>query len=257
MPSPTAASAMPMRRTWLTNVASPNGSAMRSSSTTWPGEQSMERSTRARRAYKAMQTWPCRRVKGDWRRRLGHGGPHACRSGVLGGPRTVRTDLFAAIALPVLTLFVLLYTASLLAVMHPSCGRLGCAVAVGIGNTLGSGETGRKCMFISPGVATRGLTGVQCGIRNDHNVVCARKRCSVTTISRGRNRLWPSGLQYNARRMQIARTSSSLCTGILAGRCSAICMRQHLQIRKERSQLIGALIMWFAGRDQHMQLHHR
>ena len=127
MPSPTAASAMPMRRTWLTNVASPNGSAMRSSSTTWPGEQSMERSTRARRAYKAMQTWPCRRVKGDWRRRLGHGGPHACRSGVLGGPRTVRTDLFAAIALPVLTLFVLLYTASLLAaVMHPSCGRLGC-----------------------------------------------------------------------------------------------------------------------------------
>jgi len=32
---------------------------------------------------------------------------------------------------------------------------------VGIGNTLGSGETGRKCMFISPGVATRGLTGVR------------------------------------------------------------------------------------------------
>jgi hypothetical protein len=37
-----------------------------------------------------------------------------------------------------------------------------------------------------------------------HNVVCSRMRCSVTTISRGRNRLWPSGLQYNARRMQIA-----------------------------------------------------
>ena len=49
------------------------------------------------------------RGKGDWRRRLGRGGPHACRSGVFGGPRTVRTDLFAAIALPVLTLFVLLY----------------------------------------------------------------------------------------------------------------------------------------------------
>jgi hypothetical protein len=30
-----------------------------------------------------------------------------------------------------LTLFVLLYTASLPTVMHPSCGRLGCAVAVG------------------------------------------------------------------------------------------------------------------------------
>ena len=104
---------------------------------------------------------------------------------MLGGPRTVRTDLFAAIALPVLTLVVLLYTASLLAVMHPSCGRLGCAVAVGMGNMFGSGETGRKCMFISPGVATRGLTGVQCVIRNDHNVVCARMRCSVTTIKVG------------------------------------------------------------------------
>ena len=117
-------------------------------------------------------------------------------------------------------------------------------------------------MFISPGVATRGLTGVQCGIRNDHNVVCARMRCSVTTISRGRNRLWPRGLQYNARRKQIAWTSSSLCTGILAGRCSAICRRQPGLTNTKRKitidvPLIGALIMWFAGRDQHMQLHHR
>jgi hypothetical protein len=53
--SPSMFSALPMRRTWLTNVASPNGSAMRSSSTTWPGEPSMEGSTRARRAYTAMQ----------------------------------------------------------------------------------------------------------------------------------------------------------------------------------------------------------
>ena len=88
-------------------------------------------------------------------------------------------------------------------------------------------------MFISPGVATRGLTGVQCGIRNDHNVVCARMRCSVTTISRERNRLWPSGLQYNARRKQFAWTSSSLCTGILAGRCSAICRRQLTNTKRK------------------------
>ncbi len=33
-----------------------------------------------------------------------------CSSGVFGGPRTARTDLFAAIAPPVLTLRVLLYT---------------------------------------------------------------------------------------------------------------------------------------------------
>ena len=29
------------------------------------------------------------------------------------------------------------------------------------------------------------------------SLVCARLRCSVTTRSRRRNRLWPSGLQYN------------------------------------------------------------
>ena len=99
---------------------------------------------------------------------------------MFGGPRTVRTDLFAVITLPVLTLFVLLYTASLLAVMHPSCGRLGCAVAVGIGNTLGSGETGRKCMFISPGVATRGLaadlTGVCATAMQCHNKISKKKQ---------------------------------------------------------------------------------
>ncbi len=49
--------------------------------------------------------------------------------------------------------------------MHHCCGRLGGAVAVGMGNTLGPGETGRRCMVISLGVSTRGLTGVQCGKR--------------------------------------------------------------------------------------------
>ena len=42
-----------------------------------------------------------------------------------------------------------------------------------------------------------------------------------------------------------------------AGRCYAICWRQLTQIREESSQLLGTLIMWFAGRDQHMQVHHR
>ena len=49
----------------------------------------------------------------------------------------------------------------------------------------------------------------------------------------GRNRLWPSGLQYNARHMQITWPSISLCTGIHAGRCSAICRRQLTKIRQE------------------------
>ncbi len=79
----------------------------------------------------------------------------------------------------------------------------------------------------------------------------------VTTISRRRKRLWPSGLQYNARHMQIAWPSMSLCTGILAGRCSSICRRQRTKMRKENTQMPGSLIMCFAGRDQHMQVHHR
>ena len=82
-------------------------------------------------------------------------------------------------------------------------------------------------------------------------------RGEVTTISRGRSRLWPSGLQYNTRHTRIAWPSISQGTGIVAAGFSAICARQLTQIRKESSQLLHALIMWFAGRDQHMQLHHR
>ena len=87
----------------------------------------------------------------------------------------------------------------------------------------------------------------------DHDVVTARLPCIITTISRGRSRPWPSGLQYNARHTQIAWPCISLGTGIVAGRCSAICTRHLTQIHKESSQLLGALIMWFAGRDQHKQ----
>jgi hypothetical protein len=42
-----------------------------------------------------------------------------------------------------------------------------------------------------PQASTRGLTGVQCG-RGERGL-----QCNVTTKSRGRSRLWPSGLQKN------------------------------------------------------------
>ena len=42
--------------------------------------------------------------------------------------------------------------------------RLGGAVAVGMGNTLGPGETGRRCMVISRGASTRGLTLCDSGL---------------------------------------------------------------------------------------------
>jgi hypothetical protein len=80
----------------------------------------------------------------------------------------------------------------------------------------------------------------------DHNVVCARLRCIVITISRGRSRLWPSGLQYYTRCTRIAWPSISLGTGIVPGGFSAICARQLTQICKESSQLLGALITGYA-----------
>ena len=44
-------------------------------------------------------------------------------------------------------------------------GRLGGAVAVGMGNMLGPGEIGRRCMLLYRGGAIRGLAEVQCGKR--------------------------------------------------------------------------------------------
>ena len=112
---------------------------------------------------------------------------------------------------------------------HQRCGRLGAAVAVGMGNTLGPGETCRRCMLISRGGATRGLTGVQRGKRRGPRCGVRAPAMQRHSISRGRSRLWPSGLQYNARHMQIAWPSISLCTAILARRCSVICRRQLTQ----------------------------
>ena len=81
---------------------------------------------------------------------------------------------------------------------HQRCGRLGAAVAVGMGNTLGPGETCRRCMLISRGGATRGLTGVQRGKRRGPRCGVRAPAMQRHSISRGRSRLWPSGLQYNA-----------------------------------------------------------
>ena len=59
-------------------------------------------------------------------------------------------------------------------------GRLGATVkGVGMGNTVGPGETYRRCMFISRGVSTRDLTGVQCGKRKEP-LYCA---CACNTFS--------------------------------------------------------------------------
>ena len=61
--------------------------------------------------------------------------------------------------------FALMPSSAMHSGTHQARGRLGGAIAVVMGNMLGSGETGRRCMFISRGGATRGLTGVQCGKR--------------------------------------------------------------------------------------------
>jgi len=68
---------------------------------------------------------------------------------------------------------------------HQRCGRLGAYVAVGMGNTFGPGETCRRCMLISRGGATRGLTGVQCVKRRGPRYgVCAPVMHRHSNISR-------------------------------------------------------------------------
>jgi len=71
-------------------------------------------------------------------------------------------------------------------------GRLGGPVAVCMGNTIGPGETGRRCMVISRGASRLNLL--------PHRSAMWQRRglqCNVTTKSRGRSRLWPNGLQKN------------------------------------------------------------
>jgi hypothetical protein len=69
--------------------------------------------------------------------------------------------------------------------MAPDRGRLGAAVSVGMGNTIGPGGTGSRCMFISLGGETLGLTGVQCGKRRGPQCcVCMPVMHSHNNISR-------------------------------------------------------------------------
>ena len=56
------------------------------------------------------------------------------------------------------------------------------------GSTCKTLEAEVKELRGEPQASTRGLTGVQCG---------RGLQCNVTTKSRGRSRLWPSGLQKN------------------------------------------------------------
>jgi hypothetical protein len=105
---------------------------------------------------------------------------------------------------------------------------------VGMATHLGPGKQARDACLSrgEPQLVASQVCYVAKG--EDQDEVCLRLRCIVTTISRGRSRLWPIGLQYNARHTQIALPSISQGTGIVAGRCSAICGRQFTQNRKEK-----------------------
>jgi hypothetical protein len=95
------------------------------------------------------------------------------------------------------------------------CVGLGAWTISGVNNSLSL--SGDACS--SRGEAQL-VASQECNVArgDDHNVVCMLLGCIITTtISRGRSRLWPSGLQYNARHMQIAWPCISLCTDILAG----------------------------------------
>ena len=93
------------------------------------------------------------------------------------------------------------------AMLHHHCGgRLGGAVAVGMGNTLGPGETGRRCMVISRGASTRGLTGVQCGKRRgpQYSVCACDNKISRVYYSAVRSLGHSLLLHFSAVRLAIA-----------------------------------------------------
>jgi hypothetical protein len=120
----------------------------------------------------------------------GRGGPHMCSSEVSGGPSITLAlvlfwclaDLFAVSAPPVLTLCVLY---ALRNAAPPLRWQIRGRSSNGYGQHTWlrpGGETGRRCMVISRGASTRGLTGVQCGKRRGPQCgVCA----PATTKSRG------------------------------------------------------------------------
>ena len=143
---------------------------------------------------------------------------------MFGGPRTAREDLFADSSSPVLTICVLCTE------QHCSTnvrGRLGGSVAVG--NTFQPGETGRRCMFISRGGATRGLAGVQYGKRRGPQCgVC------VPTMHRHNN--------ISRKKQAMAKLTAENCQAQRSARMPCVRTSAQLpQIRQERSELLDAM----------------
>ena len=101
-------------------------------------------------------------------------------------------------------------------------------------------------VFISTGGATFGITG-------DHKKVFGRLDACHNNIS-GRNRLWPSGLQYNARHMQITWPSISLTVShcalafLSAGGNSPKYAKSMLF---EGTKMLGALTLSFFHRSRY------
>jgi len=167
----------------------------------------------------------------------------ACGSGVFGGPRTVRTDLFAAmaaIATPVLTLCVLLYTGQ-------RCSR----VAVGMGNTFGPGETGRRCFHLD-GRSNfwhhrRPQKGFWAPVMR---VTTISQEASETGCSQANYSIMPGTCKLHGPASHCALAFLLDATLPSVGGNSQKYAKSMLF---EGTKMLGThMIMWFAGRDQHM-----
>ncbi len=137
--------------------------------------------------------------------------------------------------------------------LQQGCGRLGGAVAVGMGNTFGPGETGRRCFHLA------GRSNSWHRRRPQKGFWAPVMR--VTTISQEETGCGQADCSIMQGTCKLHGPASHCALAFLLDAALPSAGGNSPKYAKsmlfEGTKMLGALIMWFAGRDQHMQVHHR
>ena len=124
---------------------------------------------------------------------------------------------------------------------------------MGMGNTFGPGKQAGD-VFIPPGGATLGITG-------DHKKVFGRLVMRVTTISQEETGCGQADCSIMPGTCKLHGPASHCALAFLLDAALPSAGGNSPKYAKsmlfEGTKMLGALIMWFAGRDQQMQVHHR
>ena len=119
-----------------------------------------------------------------------------------------------------------------------------------MGNTFGPGKQAGD-VFISPGGATLGITG-------DHKKVFGRLVMRVTTISQEETGCGQADCSIMPGTCKLHGPASHCALAFLLDAALPSAGGNSPKYAKsmlfEGTKMLGALIMWFAGRDQHMQV---